>query len=123
MAAIRICALPEGSMGPLWGAFTVESAEGDVDGTAASSVVAFGRWVIGGMSAYRSKGGVEESSLFKSYTMECLEEIRTEAPEMAAHLTGLVVLCGTLPAELDADAMWRLSRAILATLPDVSFVE
>ena len=123
MAAIRIRALPEGSMGPLWGAFTVESAEEDADGAVASSVVAFGRWVIGGMSAYRSKGGVEESSLFKSYTMECFDELRSETPEMAARLTGLVVLCGELPAELDADAMWRLSRAILATLPDVRFIE
>jgi hypothetical protein len=102
MAAIRIRALPEGSMGPLWGAFTVESADGDFDGTVAASVIALGRWVIGGMSAYRSKGGVEESSLFKSYTMECFEGLRTQAPEAAAHLSDLVVICDALSDELDA---------------------
>jgi len=123
MATIRICAIEDGGVGPLLGPFTIESGEGDAHAPIAASVVRFNRWVAGGMTFYESKGGIENSSLFKSYTMECFEELAQDDPEVAASLTGLVVFCAGLPASVHADAMWRLHRAILASLPGVSFVE
>ncbi len=75
------------------------------------------------MSAYGNKGGTEASSLFKSFATECFNELASEHPEAAAHLTGLVVICNELPASLRHDYAWRLHRAVLATLPGVSFIE
>ena len=122
MATIKICATENGGSGPLLGPFTIEAGE-DGDGLAASSVVSFNRWVAGGMTFYQSKGGIENSSLFKSYAMECFEELASEDPAAAARLTDLVVACGGLPASVEADLMWQLHRAILASLPGVRFVE
>lgn len=122
MATIKIRALEDGGSGPLLGPFTIEAGEGH-GGLVAASVVSFNRWVAGGMTFYQSKGGIENSSLFKSYAMECFEELASEDPEAAARLTDLVVVCSGLPASLQADLMWQLHRAILASLPGVRFIE
>jgi hypothetical protein len=153
MPAVRICPLPGGNLGPLGGSFTVEnvnteSAEADprvvsseasgpeadhreaagprdaspIDDVAAT-VVQFGRWISRGMSYYQNKGGIEDSSLFKSFAAECFEELTRDAPEAAVQLTGLTVICNELPAAITDDPMWRLQRSILATLPGVRFVE
>lgn len=122
MAAIRISAIEGGRIGPLLGPFTIESDD-DKQGALVDSVVRFNRWVASRMTFYKSKGGIENSSLFKSYTMECFEELASDDPETAASLTDLVVDCAGLPASLEADAMWRMHRAILASLPGVTFVE
>jgi hypothetical protein len=55
--------------------------------------------------------------------MECFEELSHDDPQAAEGLTGLVVNCFDLPARLREDPMWRLHRAILATLPGVTFME
>ena len=123
MATIKIRALEDGGSGPLLGPFTIEADEGSGDGPVAASVVSFNRWVAGGMTFYQSKGGIENSSLFKSYAMECFEELAGEDPEAAARLTDLVVVCSGLPASLQDDLMWQLHRAILASLPGVRFIE
>ncbi len=90
MAAIRIRTLPDGEIGPFGGPFAVEWCGGDPKTVA--SVVQFVQWVAGGMSWYGNKGGLEDSSLFKSYTAECFEELARDLPEVASHLTGLVVV-------------------------------
>jgi hypothetical protein len=123
MPAIRISALLDGGLGPLGGPFTVESADADPESPAVAAVVQFGRWISGGMSYYQNKGGIEDSSLFKSFAAECFEELARDAPEEAAHLAGLTVICSGLPATVADDPLWRLHRAILATLPGVRFVE
>ena len=123
MPAIRICPLPDGGLGPLGGPFTIESADGDPQNLAVSVVVQFGRWISRGMSYYQNKGGIEDSSLFKSFSVECFEELTRDDPESATCLTDLTVMCERLPPTVADDPMWRLHRAILATLPGVRFVE
>ncbi len=123
MATIMIRPIDDGGVGPLLGPFIIESGGGDAPATIVSDVVRFNRWVAGGMSFYDSKGGIENSSLFKSYTIECFEELARDEPEVAAGLTGLVVVCAGLPAGVQRDPMWKLHRAILASLPGVGFVE
>jgi hypothetical protein len=148
MPAVRICPLPGDGLGPLGGPFTVESvtesAGADPQAAGASvagleaagpprdsgpqddvvaTVVQFGRWISRGMSYYQNKGGIEDSSLFKSFAAECFEELTRDAPEAAAQLTGLTVICRELAAAVADDPTWRLHRAILATLPGVRFVE
>lgn len=123
MATIKIRAIEDGRIGPLLGPFAIEGGESDADGLIASSVVRFNRWVAGGMTFYESKGGIENSSLFKSYTIECFEELLRDAPEDAAKLTDLVIVCRDLPDSLRTDKLWLLHRAILASLPGVRFVE
>jgi hypothetical protein len=95
---------------PVEGDLPVETADEVV-----ATVVAFGRWISQGMTYYQNKGGFEDSSLFKSFTAECFEELTRDSPESAAHLTGLTVICSGLPD--------GLHRAILASLPGVRFVE
>jgi hypothetical protein len=149
MPAVRICPLPDGGLGPLGGPFTIESAEegesADTDPPAAlpdagdpqeaaqqdsgpqdnvaATVVQFGRWISRSMTYYQNKGGVEDSSQFKSFAAECFEELARDDPETATQLTGLTVICRGLPAAVSDDPMWRLHRAILATLPGVRFAE
>jgi hypothetical protein len=128
MPAIKICPLPDGSLGPLGGPFTIEragsgSAEVDSQADVITTVLQFGRWIARGMTYYQNKGGIEDSSLFKSFAAECFEELTRDAPEAAAHLTDLTVICSGLPAAVAEDAVWRLHHAILATLPGVRFVE
>jgi hypothetical protein len=123
MPAVKICPLPDGGLGPLGGPFTVESADADPQGAVAATVVQFGRWISRGMSYYQNKGGIEDSSLFKSFTAECFEELSRDDPDSAACLTDLTVICSGLPAAVAGDPMWRLHRAILSTLPGVRFVE
>lgn len=123
MPAIKIRAIGDGGLGLLGGPFAIESCEEDQQSLVVSTVVHFNRWVSDGVSHYRSKGGVEQSSLFKSFTRECFEELTQDNPEAAAALTDLMVICSELPAGLRDDRIWLLHRAILATLPGVSFVE
>jgi hypothetical protein len=137
MPAIRIRPLPDGGRGPLGGPFTIERAaaesvsaryagiqDASVDAQAVvATVVEFGRWISQGMTYYQNKGGIEDSSLFKSFAAECFEELVRDSPEAAALLTGLTVICEGLPASLREDPMWLLHRAILASLPGVRFVE
>jgi len=120
---IRIRAIENGSAGPLLGPFTIESCGSDADGRIVSSVVGFSRWVADGITFYGNKGGVEKSSLLKTRVMECLEELEHDDPEVAAILTGLVIVCNDLPASVVNDPMWQLHRAILATLPSATFLE
>jgi hypothetical protein len=128
MPAIRIRPLPDGGRGPFGGPFTVESdaADGagdDAQGAVVATVVEFGRWISRGMTYYQNKGGIADSSLFKSFTAECFEELARDSPEAAACLTGLTVVCSDLPERLRDDPVWLLHRAILASLPGVRFVE
>jgi hypothetical protein len=142
MPVVKICPLPANSLGPLGGPFTVESVEGtasiegvklesesvgDADAgpqdNVAATVVQFARWISRGMTYYQNKGGIEDSSLFKSFAVECFEELARDAPEAAGHLSGLIVMCNGLPSSVTDDPIWRLHRAILATLPGVRFVE
>jgi hypothetical protein len=153
MLVVRICRLSNRGLGPLGGPFTVESvpesagadqqvAVAEVSAPEAAgppqnsgpqdsgpqddvvaTVVQFVRWISRGMSYYQNKGGIEDSSLFKSFAAECFEELTRDAPEAAAQLTGLTVICRGLPAAVTDDPTWRLHRAILATLPGVRFVE
>jgi hypothetical protein len=148
MPAVRICPLPDGVLGPLGGSFTIESVNAESAGVdpeasglqaagpepavhreaspiddVAATVVQFGRWISRGMSYYQNKGGIEDSSLFKSFAAECFEELTRDAPEAALQLTGLAVICSGLPAAVTNDPIWRLHRALLATLPGVRFVE
>jgi hypothetical protein len=125
MPAIRIRPLPDGGRGPLGGPFTVESdgAGDDAQAAVVATVVEFGRWISRGMTYYENKGGIEDSSLFKSFTAECFEELTRDSPEAAACLTGLTVICSGLPSSLRDDPVWLLHRAILASLPGVRFVE
>jgi hypothetical protein len=124
MPAIRIVPLPAGGRGPLGGAFTVagDAAEDDA-AEAAATVVDFCRWISRGMTYYDNKGGIEDSSLFKSFAAECFEELSRDRPEAAAVLTGLTVICHDLPESLRSDPTWLLQRAILASLPGVRFAE
>jgi hypothetical protein len=98
MPAVKICPLPDGGLGPLGGPFTVESADADPQGAVAATVVQFGRWISRGMSYYQNKGGIEDSSLFKSFTAECFEELSRDDPDSAACLTDLTVICSGSPA-------------------------
>jgi hypothetical protein len=129
MPAVRICPLPDGGLGPLGGPFTIASADGEradgdsADGAAVATIVQFVRWISRGMSYYQNKGGIADSSLFKSFAAECFEELTRDVPEAAEHLTDLTVICSGLPAAVAGDPMWHLHRAILATLPGVRFVE
>lgn len=123
MTAVKIRPLPDGGLGPLGGSFTIESIDGDPDGAVIATIVQFARWISRGMSYYQNKGGIEDSSLFKSFTAECFEELIRDAPEAAAHLTGLTIICTALPAAVADDPVWRLHRAVLARLPGVRFVE
>ena len=133
MPAIKICPLPDGGLGPLGGPFAFENVADDLQASGAqgtgpgddvvATIVQFSRWISRGMSYYQNKGGIEESSLFKSFTAECFEELARDSPEAAAVLTGLTVICSDLPESLREDPMWQLHRAILASLPGVRFVE
>jgi hypothetical protein len=132
MSAIRIRPLPDGGHGPLGGPFIIESATAEKQDAGAedahaqavvATVVEFGRWISQGMTYYQNKGGIEDSSLFKSFTAECFEELVRDSPDTAALLTGLTVICDGLPASLREDPMWLLHRAVLASLPGVRFVE
>jgi hypothetical protein len=140
MPAIRIRPLPDGGRGPLGGPFTVESVtvesvtvetvvagdpfdEGESLEEVAATVIDFGRWISRGMTYYDNKGGFEDSSLFKSFTAECFDELSRDSPEAAACLTGLTVICSDLPESLRGDPTWLLHRAILASLPGVRFVD
>ncbi len=121
MAAIKICAIADGAAGPLLGPFTIESSDPDTREPVVANLLRFNRWVANGMTFYGSKGGVENSSLFKSYAIECFEELAQDEPATAASLTDLVIICSGLPSSLDTDPFWQLHRAILATLPGVQF--
>jgi hypothetical protein len=140
MPAIRIRPLPDGDRGPLGGPFIVESVtvesaavesaaagdspdRGESPEEVVATVVDFGRWISRGMTYYDNKGGFEDSSLFKSFTAECFEELSRDNPEAAACLTGLTVICSDLPESLRDDPTWLLHRAILASLPGVRFVK
>jgi hypothetical protein len=115
MPVIRISPTSDDSLGLLDGPFTIEVGDADPQSPVVPNVVQFVRWVASGMSFYGSAGGVENSSLFKSYAAECFEELTREHPAVAADLTNLVVICDGLPASLAQDQTWRLHRAILAT--------
>jgi hypothetical protein len=148
MAAVKIRPLPDGRLGPLGGPFAVENVDAESAGTdpqavfsevtsspsaglpdagpqddVAAAAVQFGRWISRAMTYYQNRGGVEDSSQFRSFAVECFEELARDAPEEASLLTGLTVICGGLPAAVTEDPVWRLHRAILATLPGVRFVE
>lgn len=117
MPAIRVRPTVDGRIGPLDGPFTIESDEADPQGQTVAVVVQFARWVRRGLSSYNNKGGLEDSSLFKSFVGECYAELAIDNPDAAASLTNLVVNCADMPEPLKGDRMWRLHRAIFASLP------
>ncbi len=126
----RVFVLPteSGCLGPLDGPFTLvmemdansvdPGAEAEILGT----VVAFVRHVSRGVSCYNSNG-FENSSNLNSYAAECLADLQSEAPEVASRLQSLVIDCSRLPAATRSQSIWKLDRAILRTLPGVSFIE
>lgn len=126
----RVFVLPteSGCLGPLGGPFTLvmemdansvdPGAEAEILGT----VVAFVRHVSRGVSCYNSNG-FENSSNLNSYAAECLADLQSEAPEVASRLQSLVIDCSRLPAAARSQSIWKLDRAILRTLPGVSFIE
>lgn len=121
MARISVCPTEGKKFGPLDGPFTLfgEADDPEID----MIVIAFARQVSGGMSFYNNQAGFAESSLFKSFAVECFEELKSDDPQSAALLTDLTVDCRSLDDEIHADKIWQLHRAILATLPGVRFLD
>jgi len=111
-----ISATEDGALGPWNGPYTIKSEPEDI----APLVTYYVMTVVAGMSSY-NKQAWEESSLLRSYAVECFEEIREETPEVAAFLENLEVDCSPLPDLLRGHAMWKLHRAILGCLPGANF--
>jgi hypothetical protein len=116
VAKIAIIPTEGGRFGPLDGPFTLLATD-DKDQLLVESVILFARRVSGGISFYNNKTGFADSSLFKSFAMECFDELESDEPASAALLRDLVVNCSTLPESVQNDKTWQVYRAILATLP------
>jgi len=121
MAVIVIRPTAGGSFGPLDGPFTLVAEPEDA--TLEAIVISFARQVSSGMSFYNNQAGFAESSLFKSYAAECFAELEDDDPASAARLGSLTLDCRSLDEKIRANKMWQLHRAILATLPDVRFLD
>ncbi len=118
MARIIIVEIPLDTLGPWNGPFSLEDFHSDL----AQVVSGYVMKVVAGMSSYNKKAW-EESSLLRSYAVECFEEIREETPEAAALLENLEIDLTGLPDTLRDHPIWKLDRAILGCLPGISFVE
>ncbi|WP_020176070.1 hypothetical protein [Methyloferula stellata] len=118
MARLIIVETENGTLGPWNGPFTIEAEDLDLPHV----VTAYVMTVVNGVSSYNKKAW-EESSLLRSYAVECFEEIREDAPEAGQLLENLEVDLSRMPAPLREHAMWKLHRAILACLPGMTFIE
>jgi hypothetical protein len=117
LARLFIVATESGSLGPWNGPFTIGSNDPDF----AQVVSAYVMMVVNGVSAY-NKNEWEQSSLLRSYAVECFEEIRDENPPAGNLLENIEVDISQMPDTLRTHPMWKLSRAILACLPGISFI-
>jgi hypothetical protein len=118
MGRIIIVDIAPGTLGPWNGPFSLEDPQSEL----AQVVSGYVMKVVAGVSSYNKKAW-EESSLLRSYAVECFEEIREETPEAAALLENLQVDLTGLSTHLREHAIWTLSRAILGCLPGICFIE
>ncbi len=118
LARLGIVDIPNGTLGPWNGPFTIEAEDGDF----AQVVSAYVMTVVNGVSSYNKKAW-EESSLLRSYAVECFEEIKSDHPDACALLENIEIDLSHMPAALRDHAMWKLHRAILACLPGIRFIE
>ncbi len=118
MARLIIIATEGGVLGPWNGPFTIETADPDF----AQVVSAYVMMVVNGVSSY-NKNEWEQSSLLRSYAVECFEEIRDDNPPAGALLENIEVDVSCLPEALHKHPIWKLDRAILNCLPGVSFID
>jgi hypothetical protein len=118
LARLIIVETPNGTLGPWNGPFTIEADDPDLPHVASAYVMK----VVGGVSSYNKKAW-EESSLLRSYAVECFEEIREDNVEAGALLENIEVDVSRMPPALREHAMWKLHRAILACLPGIKFID
>jgi len=112
-----IVATEGGLLGPWNGPFTIEADDPDF----AQVVSAYVMMVVNGVSSY-NKNEWEQSSLLRSYAVECFEEIRDDNPSAGALLENIEVDVSHMPDALRVHPIWKLSRAILSCLPGISFI-
>ncbi len=106
-----------GALGPWNGPFTIEADHPDLPQVASAYVM----MVVNGVSAY-NKNEWEQSSLLRSYAVECFEEIRDDNPDAGTLLENIEVDVSRMPEALRSHPMWKLNRAILSCLPGISFI-
>ncbi len=117
MVRLTIIETKDGRLGPWNGPFSLEADPPDV----LQVVTAYVMMVVGGVSSYNKKAW-EESSLLRSYAVECFEEIAAENPEAGSLLENIEVDLRGMSEPLREHAMWRLHRAILGCLPGIHFI-
>jgi hypothetical protein len=117
LARLIIIETPGGLLGPWNGPFNIESDDPNLP----QIVTAYVMMVVAGVSSY-NKNAWEQSSLLRSYAVECFEEIRDETPEAGALLENMEVDLSQVAA-LHEHAMWKLHRAILTCLPGTRFID
>jgi hypothetical protein len=115
---LSIVEMKTGPLGPWNGPFNIEADPPDV----LPLITAYVMTVVGGVSSYNKKAW-EESSLLRSYAVECFEEIRDDSPEAGALLENIEVDVSRMPPALREHAMWKLHRAILTCLPGIKFID
>lgn len=118
MARLIIIDTQDGLLGPWNGPFTIESDDANLPHV----VTAYVMMVVAGVSSY-NKNAWEQSSLLRSYAVECFEEIRDENPEAGSLLEHIELDLSGASASLHEHPMWKLHRAILGCLPGVSFID
>jgi len=118
LARLIIVETEGGQLGPWNGPFTIEAEDPDL----AHAVSAYVMMVVNGVSSY-NKNEWEQSSLLRSYAVECFEEIRDDHPETGALLENIEVDVRRMPGALRSHPIWKLDRAILACLPGIKFIE
>ncbi len=117
VARLTIVESEDGRLGPWNGPFNIAADPPDLMQIATAYVT----MVVGGVSSYNKKAW-EESSLLRSYAVECFEEIAAENPEAGTLLENIEVDLRGMPEPLREHAMWKLHRAILGCLPGISFI-
>ncbi len=118
MARLIIVETPNGTLGPWNGPYAIEAEDTDF----VQLVSAYVMTVVNGVSSYNKKAW-EESSLLRSYAVECFEEISSDDPDAGALLENMEVDLSHMPAALREHAMWKLHRAILSCLPGIRFID
>jgi hypothetical protein len=118
LARLIIIETENGMLGPWNGPFTIEAENPDF----AQLVTIYVMTAVNGVSSYNKKAW-EESSLLRSYAVECFEEIKSDHPDAGALLENMEVDLSRMPLALREHATWKLHRAILACLPGIYFIE
>ncbi len=118
MARLVIIETEAGQLGPWNGPFTIEAEHPDLPYVVSAYVM----MVVNGVSSY-NKNEWEQSSLLRSYAVECFEEIRDDNPPAGALLENIEVDISQLPDALRTHPMWKLSRAILSCLPGMVLID